>query len=85
MRRRVGMVGTMAILMMVAAVAQPVEAKDGDRARPAAARAKMKAVPPAPRPTETYDDIRANSQDPAGNYRGFPSWARAAFTNPNEP
>ena len=32
-------------------------------------------------PRESYDCIRANSQDPAGNYRGFPCWARAAFTN----
>lgn len=31
---------------------------------------------------ETMDDIRANSLDPAGNYRGFPSWARAAFGGP---
>ena len=37
--------------------------------------------PPASQRAETMDDIRANAQDPAGNYKDFPSWARAAFTN----
>jgi len=33
---------------------------------------------------ETMDDIRANSLDPAGNYKGYPSWARAALS-PDQP
>jgi hypothetical protein len=28
---------------------------------------------------ETYDDIRANYLDPAGDYKAYPSWARAAL------
>ncbi len=28
---------------------------------------------------ETPEDILANSRDPAGNYKGYPSWARAAL------
>jgi hypothetical protein len=29
---------------------------------------------------ETHDDVRANSLDPAGDYKGYPSWARAALS-----
>ncbi len=28
---------------------------------------------------ETMDTIRANDLDPAGDYKGYPDWARAAF------
>lgn len=31
-------------------------------------------------PRESHDCVRANSLDPAGNYRGFPCWARAALS-----
>ncbi len=53
-------------------------AKQAERARAAPDRPKRQA---AARPVETMDDIRANDQDPAGNYKAFPSWARSAFTN----
>ena len=28
-----------------------------------------------------YEAARANDLDPAGNYKGYPDWARSAFSN----
>ena len=35
------------------------------------------------RPVETMDTIQANDLDPAGNYKGYPDWARKAFAPKN--
>jgi hypothetical protein len=29
---------------------------------------------------ETHDDVRANALDPGGDYKAYPSWARAALS-----
>lgn len=84
MRRWVGVIGSMALLAVAAAAIGPADARSKARAK-AAPPAQAKAQKQQVRVIETYNDIRANSQDPAGNYKGFPSWARSAFTNFNEP
>ncbi len=83
-RLLVGVIGALTVMGVIAASAEPIGVKSKARAK-AAPPAQSKVEKQQVRAIETYDDIRANSQDPAGNYKGFPSWARAAFTNPNEP
>jgi hypothetical protein len=29
---------------------------------------------------QSYNSIRAHERDPAGNYRGYPNWARSALS-----
>lgn len=71
----VTLLGTLAIPAEAAGKAKP---KHAQRTLASPARPQQ---PAKAQPVETMDDIRANDQDPAGNYKNFPSWARAAFTN----
>jgi hypothetical protein len=41
---------------------------------------KARAAQPKPAAaSSSFDRVRADSLDPAGDYRGYPDWARAAF------
>jgi hypothetical protein len=75
---------TMAFVAAVAGLAvfgvQPVDARQKVRAK-APQKVAHHTRRPVVRQAETMDDIRANSQDPSGNYSAFPSWARIAFTH----
>lgn len=58
------------------AMALPVDAKSKDprKSRAAATADRVQDSP------DSYDCIRARGQDPAGNYRHYPCWARAALS-----
>jgi hypothetical protein len=83
---------SMRIMYAIAAVAAAVAAastaavaaEDGKQTARKHSRATYAAVQQQQRarPVETMEDIRANSLDPAGNYKGYPSWARSAFGGP---
>ncbi len=71
--------GPLSVLVMLAlATALPAEAREtaGSKKAP---KAKMATTHVASRQIESHDCVRANGVDPAGNYKGFPCWARAAF------
>lgn len=58
------------LALSTSADAQPVKRRTTVQVNPSRA---------APSRVETMETIRANALDPAGNYRGYPDWARAAF------
>jgi hypothetical protein len=69
---------TTALLAAAVAIAgtAPAEAKRKD---PRKARTHV-AVERIYENPDSYDCIRARGLDPAGNYRGYPCWARAALS-----
>jgi hypothetical protein len=73
-------------MVVVLAVSGGVVLPDGADARGKRVKAKRAAVERAAAPqsardsSDAADCIRARSQDPAGNYRDYPCWARAALS-----
>lgn len=57
--------------------AVPAEAKRKEQRKPRYSAAPVERIYENP---DSYDCIRARGLDPAGNYRGYPCWARAALS-----
>jgi hypothetical protein len=88
MRLHLGSAGaSIAIAAVVMALSNPATPADAAGKPQAKRETQARTHPLTTQPSqrkrsvETHDDVRANSQDPAGNYKAFPSWARAAFSN----
>lgn len=74
MRRLAGLTSVMALLALTPTA--DAKEKADSRKVPMARTASTHVAAPQ---IETHDCVRANGVDPAGNYKGFPCWARAAF------
>ena len=73
--------GSLAVVLPIAAVAGPLGAaeRQGERSmarKPAVART---VADKAPRRVENEYTARANQHDPGGDYKAYPDWARAAL------
>src|SRR5262245_32530028 len=64
-------------------LAERADARKPPRAQMQTQKNDANTAPPARARDSSQDAVRAASVDPAGNYKAFPDWARAAFGGRN--